>query len=825
MRLLPVLLLLSPLLAAAPAATPEEALLAKIRRNKIDPAAVYRVRELPLARDAVRLYFNEGVIALLEPIDGRVTGALFVGEGETLVIPPDTAEKRNLAHYTGTPVLNEKFSTAYLRFSDDTAAQLTAAIKEHTVPPQTFSVAEFVDEWSPVAQSLNLISDLRLLDDLLIAADSPQQPDQAKRGFFAAHCFGQRIGAFDIVIDPLLPEPVSVGQVNWKDGKRYNDLWLSFLSKSPPAKSDPFTLGAYRIDATIAAGHQMDVNAVVELDTAQSGERMVSFQLSRFLRISSVELEGSKLVVYQNEGDAQHGNDAVTVLFPKALEKGKHYTLTFHYSGGVITDAGHGVLFVGARGIWYPQRGYRLALFDLTFRFPHKLSLAATGDLIDQKEEGDQRISHWKTKAPIRMAGFNVGDYEEAQAKTTDGINITIYANRELEPALERTRLPTITTAPVTPANIAAVRRGASPETVTPAPPPPSPASVASRMARELAQVVDLFSKDFGPLPSSDLRISPIPGNFGQGWPGLIYLSTNAYLRPYDIASKNGDDISLFNSMLLPVHEVAHQWWGHIVVPADYRDEWISEALASYSALLWLEQRDHAGPHNVRLMLNRYRQELLEKHDEETAESVGPLCLGQRLNNSRTPNGSGHIFYDKGPWVIHMLRQLMRDPKTGSDAAFFRFLHAVRDEFSARPITTAGFRELAEKYVEPRMNAEEGNQGRTLEWFFEQWVAGSGIPEVHVDAKLDSKSSGKPKPGGPPPPGRIAGTATLENVEETWVLPVPLFVQSAHGEVFAGTAVAWANGNAEDSRFSLKLTVPAQKILIDPQQSLLAVWK
>jgi hypothetical protein len=52
-----------------------------------------------------------------------------------------------------------------------------------------------------------------------------------------------------------------------------------------------------------------------------------------------------------------------------------------------------------------------------------------------------------------------------------------------------------------------------------------------------------------------------------------------------------------------------------------------------------------------------------------------------------------------------------------------------------------------------------------------------------------------------------------------------LFVQSAKGEVFAGTAVAWANGNAEDSRFSLKLTVPAQKILIDPQQSLLAVWK
>jgi hypothetical protein len=811
-------LLLSRLLAAA---TPEEELLAKIRRNKIDPAAVYRVRELPLTRDAVRFYFNEGVIALLEPINGRVTGAIFVGEGETLVMPPDTAEKRNLAHFTGTPVLNEKFSAAYLRFSDDTAAQLTAAIKEHTVPPQTFSVPEFVDEWSPVAQNLNLISDLRLLDDLLIAATP--QPDQAGRGFFIAHCFGQRIGTFDIAVDPLAPEPVSVGQVNWKDGKRYIDLWLSFLSKSPPPKGDPFKLGAYRIDANIAVDRQMEMTAVVELDTAESGERMVSFQLSRFLRVSSVESEGVKLQVYQNEGDPQRGNDAITLLFPKPLEKGKHYTLTFHYAGSVIADAGHGVLFVGARGIWYPQRGYRPALFDLTFRFPRKLSLAATGDRIDQREEGDWRISHWKTQAPIRMAGFNVGNYEEGQAKTADGVTIIIYANRELEPALERTRLPTVTTVPAG-AGTFPNRRATT--TVTPAPPPPSAASVASQMAHEISQVVDFFAKTFGPLPFSNLRVSPIPGAFGQGWPGLIYLSTTSYLVPYDAASKAGDDTTLFFSSLLPVHEVAHQWWGQAVIPGSYRDEWITEALATYSALLWLEQKDRVGPHNVRTVLRKYRDELLVKHDDETAESVGPLVLGQRLNNSRTPNGSEHILYDKGPWVIHMLRQLMRDPKTGSDAAFFRFLRALREEYSTRPLTTAGFRELAEKYVEPQMNAEEGNKGHTLEWFFEQWVSGSGIPEVHVEAKLDSKTSAKLKPGAPPSPGRIAGTATLENVEETWVLPVPLFVvQSAHGEVFAGTAVAWANGNAEDSRFSIKLTAPAQKILIDPQQSLLAVYK
>ncbi len=178
-----------------------------------------------------------------------------------------------------------------------------------------------------------------------------------------------------------------------------------------------------------------------------------------------------------------------------------------------------------------------------------------------------------------------------------------------------------------------------------------------------------------------------------------------------------------------------------------------------------------------------------------------------------------------------MLRSLMRDPKTGSDAAFFKFLRALRDEYSIRPLSTADFRALAERFVVPQLNAEEGNKGRTLEWFFEQWVYGTGIPEIHVEAKLEAKTKPGAAPvpgritGAAPAPGRITGAATLREVEETWILPVPLFVQTARGEVFAGIALAGANGNAEDSRFSIKLTVPAQKVLTDPQQTLLAIWK
>ena len=831
----------------------ERELLAKIRRNHIDPSAVYHVRELPLVREDVRFYFTDGILALLEPVEGRVTGAIFVGEGETLVMPPDPSEKRHLARFAGAPVLNEKFNAGFLRFGDDTAAQLAAGIRDHTAKVP-LDKDEFIEQWSAVVQNLDLVYDLRLLDDLLVAR-GPPQPDQANRGFFLAHLFGIRLGAFDITVDPLAPEQVAVGQINWTEGRRYNDVWLSFPSASArqqlraidpnaspldgAAVPEPIAVRGYKIDSTIGADRQMEVTATMQFDGLQSGERMLAFHISRFLQVSSVEMDAVKLLAFQNEGlspeDALHGNDQVTVLLPAPVERGRRYSMTFHYAGNVIADAGHGVLYVGARGIWYPQRGFRVANYDLTFRIPRKLGLAATGERLAESEDGDWRISHWKSKGPIRVAGFNIGAYSESSVKGSSGVTVTVYANHGLEPALDAHR-PSVAPEAGSPGVHLPPRRDPPPP--LPPPPPPDSATVASEMARDLAPVVDYFSRTFGPLPFDTLRVSPIPGKFGQGWPGLIYLSTLSYLA-YDPAAQTPDRTDVYFRSLLPAHEIAHQWWGHVVIPASYRDEWISEALASYSALLWLEQKDKSGPHKVREVLDHYRHNLLEKHNDETAEAAGPLALGYRLENSRTTNGTEHIYYDKGPWVIHMLRQLMRDPKTGSDAAFFQFLRALKEEFAGKPVTTAAFRQLAEKYVVPARNAEGGNKGRTLEWFFEQWVYGTGIPELKVEARMETKpdqraarpagsvksGSSQAKRAASPGAAKITGTATLQGVDDSWVVPAAIYVQTARGEVFAGVALAVVPGGADDPHFSLPLPAGAQKVMVDPGQAVLAVWK
>ena len=87
-------------------------------------------------------------------------------------------------------------------------------------------------------------------------------------------------------------------------------------------------------------------------------------------------------------------------------------------------------------------------------------------------------------------------------------------------------------------------------------------------LADEIASAMEFMTSKFGPPVLPNLTVSPIPGNFGQGFPGLIYLSTSSYLKTA-ATMKPGYQMqrqALLDDML-PAHETAHQWWGNILTP------------------------------------------------------------------------------------------------------------------------------------------------------------------------------------------------------------------------------------------------------------------
>ena len=154
------------------------------------------------------------------------------------------------------------------------------------------------------------------------------------------------------------------------------------------AKPEAVSVSQYKIQANVAPPTRLDAEASLQLEVRQAGQRAVLFELSRFLQVSKVEADGRPVEFIHNQSLdgtqlARRGNDLMAVIFPQPLRAGQQIDLHFVYGGEVLSEAGAGLLYVGARGTWYPNRGLEMARFDLQFRYPPGWTLLATGKRID----------------------------------------------------------------------------------------------------------------------------------------------------------------------------------------------------------------------------------------------------------------------------------------------------------------------------------------------------------------------------------------------------------------------------------------------------------
>ena len=177
---------------------------------------------------------------------------------------------------------------------------------------------------------------------------------------------------------------------------------------------------------------------------------------------------------------------------------------------------------------------------------------------------------------------------------------------------------------------------------------------------------------------------------------------------------------------MLQAHEVAHQWWGNRVTPATYRDNWLMEALANCSALLYLEKR--RGTRAVENMLDSYRESLLAKNEAgQVVDSAGPIVLGTRLESSQEPRGWRAITYGKGSWIMQMLRARMGDER------FLALLAEISKRYDRKDITTEEFRLLAAEYLPPKSDDPK----------LESFLRTVGVRDGHPDNQADVDGEGR----------------------------------------------------------------------------------
>jgi len=798
--------------AIALADAPTAAQLAgRVHNAGLDPAACYRVLNLNFSREDIHVYFTSGYLIFGKPVDGvRVTAVYSAetedGDAELLLLPPRRSERLSLATFAHVPNLEEHFRSALLVFTDTTAQELLAAVQKQEAERGNIRAPEMgtllAGAWDSTVRNISDSFSIRLVQDLL-------SPGRAAAGLLFMAIASHNFGNFDVVYDPQNSDQITVGQFTHRADRSIFDVWTSFESRSirngsRQAPEPPFTLADLHIDATISRDLSMKATTRATIEWNSAPARAFDFEISPRVRVTEARLDGEPAEVFAPESlrdTAIRGSETEPFLIvaPHPLDPGHPHHIEIHHQGSVITDAGNGVYYVGARDAWYPHHGSQFANYDLTFHYPADLTLVSTGNIVDEKmeqtTEGTMRITHRVTSAPVRMAGFNLGRYRKIVARH-DPYTIEVYGNRQLETALQPKEI--FIPDPITTQHRPGRRPPELPISQAVPPAPPDPAARLHVIASEVAAAFDYMTVQFGPASLNTLTVAPIPGAFGQGFPGLVYLSTVSYLNPEQrpLSARN-KTTQVFFSDLLVAHEVAHQWWGNLVTASSYRDSWLMEALANYTALLYLEKRK--GARALDFVLDHYRTELLAKgRDGRSIESAGPITWGVRLRGSPNEDAWRAIVYEKGAWILHMLRRRM------GDAAFSHMLAEICRRYRYRGLSTTDFHRIAEHFL-PSHSPES-----TLDNFFDTWIYDTGIPTLKLSYSVRGKA----------PALKLTVTITQTGVPDDFSIYAPVEIQTGR----ATPLVHWVHTASGPTSFTVTVNRPPAKVSLS-SENILAICK
>jgi hypothetical protein len=820
------------LLAAGENATnkPAEALYLQLGQVGLDPSRVYQVRDVSLDRAAVHITLEDGLLGFTQDVMGRITGAFFEGEGEVLITPPNSVERRSMSLFTGSAILEEHFATAYFRFNDDAAAELRPGLRA------TDRTQEFVDRWGGTGRNLASGDAMRLLvsfSRLLPVggnttssrgADSAQ-PGKADDRFLHARLQGTKLGIFDVYFDSTAVEQVQVGQAKTtENGNTYYDVWASFPSgvagsvpvsakerkqDSEKLREDWVTVRRYTITTEVEPPKQIHSRARLQLEVKEGGSRLLLFELSRFLQIESVKLDGQEVEFIHNpamEGTqlARRGNDIVAVIMPEPAASGQKIDLEFIYGGEVLAEAGSGLLYVGERGTWYPNRGLVMADFDLEFQYPQGWTLVATGSpapvSASTPEKANEQSSRWVSDRSIPVAGFNLGKYKMARTRAGD-VTVETYATAGVERDFPSARIQVVEPRP-------SDLSPQGPKVIVPS--RPSPAMNEVTVGESAARAIQYYSDRFGPYPYRRLELTQLPGRDSQGWPGLVFLSSYAFLDDQQRQDLHFEPDRILLQQMIPAHETAHQWWGDLVGWDSYRDQWFSEGLANYCALMMLQEKDPAG---FREIMDRYRKDLAAQNKDGAApKEAGPVTLGVRLLSSHFPDGYEAISYGRSTWLFHMLRTMLKDAakedgrsQSGPEEPFVRALHKLRQRYEGRSVST---RELLDVFAEDLPPALRYEGKNSLDWFMDGWINGTSLPKLELKAvRFTPKGAGS----------IVTGTILQKDAPEDLVTSVPLYAVMAGKPILLGRVFA----DGEETSFRISAPAGAHKILLDPNGTIL----
>ena len=804
---------------------------AALTQPAFDPEKVATVNNVTLERDRAQIILRTGTLAFARPVNGRVFAAAFRGTGVLSLAPELPLEVQQLKFHTGHAALETEFKEALFLFSDSTLEEVAGQVTfssgdvaglQKLYQKQTGKLARFGLTW-----------DARLLHAALSKNPEPY-------AFFHAELKTDKYGWLLFDLDNAELEEVQVAQ--WDDKWRTLNFWCRFPrgGRNPvevfqqPVARDAYRIQSYALDIRVDKKARLEGIADVKLTAQLPGQGVLLFSLLANLRVSAVtDASGASLSFFQPKDPKDRGLAVpyLAVVLPEPTRAEQELTLRFTYAGKrVVTKEGSGVFFASSFG-WYPFYGLGKPTlhnpefvqryhFTLSLHVPKKYQAVAVGNKVKEYKEGGFKVTEWTTgEVPVAVAGFSFGSYNVHEEELEDGTKVQVFVNRQPDKYLRDIQRQ------AEQASIASgfeERSSSGPRGGLGGSPGPdarlasletlNPARLGGIMVKEVANSLRLFEHYFGEYPYKKLAVANIPWSYGQGWPSLLYVSSLSFLDSTQRHVLFGGRLSARDQVNITdrfrAHETSHQWWGHVVGWKSYHDQWLSEGFAEYSGLLYALIR--RGPKEFLDGLRAGREQLLEKdRNGAVYDEIGPIYAGQRLSSSKHRGGYSTIVYTKGGWALHMLRMMLMDFKAqDKDARFIAMMKDFTHTYYNKAASTDDFKRIAEKHMTQSMSVDGR---RSLDWFFNQWVYGTGIPHFEVSYKIQPEGDGV----------RLSGTIKPSRVSEGFVLPVPLYAYQGERSVRLG----WVNVTRAATPFNIKLPFIIDRIGINQWEDVLCTVK
>jgi len=428
------------------------------------------------------------------------------------------------------------------------------------------------------------------------------------------------------------------------------------------------------------ADNEITGSTLVTINFKEAG--MKNFRLD-FINKTSARKDKGMVVdavsVNNTAVDYTHGNDELIIILPAPSTKNQTITFTIQYHGIPYDGLRIGATKLGDRSFFnenWPNRGrhwlpivdhpYDKATSEFIVKAPSHYKVVSNGLLMEESELGNStRLTHWKQSVPVSSWLFVLGVADFAVKYVDEfrgkSIQTWVYAKNR-EAGFYDFDEPT-------------------------------------------KKVLEFYSNYVGPYAYEKLANIQTPSvNGGMETSSAIFYGEDLVTGKRDERVRN-----------VVIHEIAHQWFGNAITETTWDDAWLSEGFATFFTLLFIE--DEYGKEEYKKGIIKARKSVYDMSVKMPDFSI----VSERT--AEKEDVTSGITYQKGAWVIHMLRNLM------GDANFKKGIQNYYAKYFNANTTTSEFRAEMEKV-----------SGKDLKLFFKQWLYQPINPTINASWKYDAST-------------------------------------------------------------------------------------